>query len=80
MQDKHIPTHGPGHWHDPDMLVIGNDGITADMARAQMTIWWQAKSKNPIIFLLLQVNLVSSFDYVEWFEDDQTGIPGYSGQ
>ncbi|GMS78980.1 hypothetical protein PENTCL1PPCAC_1155, partial [Pristionchus entomophagus] len=43
-QDKHIPTHGPGKWHDPDMLVIGNAGITADMARAQMTIWciWSA--------------------------------------
>lgn len=62
MQDKHIPTHGPGKWHDPDMvsiplslisssslissiqLVIGNAGITPDMARAQMTIWciWSA--------------------------------------
>lgn len=19
-QDKHIPTHGPGQWHDPDMV------------------------------------------------------------
>ncbi|PIO73377.1 alpha-galactosidase [Teladorsagia circumcincta] len=37
-QDKLIPTHGPGHWHDPDMLVIGNPGITVNMAIAQMTI------------------------------------------
>ncbi|CAD6187009.1 unnamed protein product [Caenorhabditis auriculariae] len=43
-QDKHIPTHGPGRWHDPDMLVIGNKGITVDMSIAQMTIWciWSA--------------------------------------
>ncbi|CAJ0591777.1 unnamed protein product [Cylicocyclus nassatus] len=43
-QNKHIPTHGPGHWHDPDMLVIGNPGINVDMAIAQMTIWsiWSA--------------------------------------
>ncbi|CAB3397133.1 unnamed protein product [Caenorhabditis bovis] len=43
-QDKHIPTHGPGKWHDPDMLVIGNKGITVDMAIAQMSIWciWAA--------------------------------------
>ncbi|CAI5450196.1 unnamed protein product [Caenorhabditis angaria] len=43
-QDKHIPTHGPGKWHDPDMLVIGNPGITVDMSLAQMTIWciWAA--------------------------------------
>uniref|UniRef100_A0A0N4YLG7 Alpha-galactosidase n=1 Tax=Nippostrongylus brasiliensis TaxID=27835 RepID=A0A0N4YLG7_NIPBR len=43
-QDKHIPTHGPGQWHDPDMLVIGNNGINVNMAIAQMTIWsiWSA--------------------------------------
>ncbi|VDM64157.1 unnamed protein product [Angiostrongylus costaricensis] len=43
-QNRHIPTHGPGHWHDPDMLVIGNSGITVNMAIAQMTIWsiWSA--------------------------------------
>ncbi|ETN78060.1 alpha-galactosidase [Necator americanus] len=43
-QNKHIPTHGPGQWHDPDMLVIGNPGITVNMAIAQMTIWsiWSA--------------------------------------
>ena len=22
MQDKHIPTHGPGAWHDPDMVCV----------------------------------------------------------
>uniref|UniRef100_A0A8R1ILL3 Alpha-galactosidase n=2 Tax=Caenorhabditis japonica TaxID=281687 RepID=A0A8R1ILL3_CAEJA len=38
-QDKHIPTHGPGKWHDPDMLVIGNKGITDAMAISQFTIW-----------------------------------------
>ncbi|KAI6242271.1 Alpha-galactosidase [Aphelenchoides fujianensis] len=44
MQDKHIPTHGPGHWHDPDMLVIGNAGITEGMSRVQMAVWaiWSA--------------------------------------
>ncbi|UMM34725.1 hypothetical protein L5515_007673 [Caenorhabditis briggsae] len=44
MQDKHIPTHGPGKWHDPDMLVIGNKGITVDMSISQMTVWciWSA--------------------------------------
>ncbi|CAD6187007.1 unnamed protein product [Caenorhabditis auriculariae] len=43
-QEKHIPTHGPGRWHDPDMLVIGNENIDVNMATAQMTIWsiWSA--------------------------------------
>jgi len=30
---------GPGHWNDPDMLVIGNFGLTYDQSRAQMAIW-----------------------------------------
>ncbi|EDQ85367.1 uncharacterized protein MONBRDRAFT_38878 [Monosiga brevicollis MX1] len=30
---------GPGHWNDPDMLLIGNDCINADEARTQMAIW-----------------------------------------
>ncbi|KHJ94671.1 hypothetical protein OESDEN_05393 [Oesophagostomum dentatum] len=43
-QDEYIPTHKPGRWHDPDTLVIGNPGITVNMAIAQMTIWsiWSA--------------------------------------
>lgn len=31
--------HGPGSWHDPDMLVIGNFGITPWQAKLQMSIW-----------------------------------------
>lgn len=36
--------HGPGAWFDPDMLVIGNSGLSLDQARAQMAIWclWSA--------------------------------------
>jgi len=30
---------GPGHWNDPDMLVIGNFGLTYDQSKAQMAIW-----------------------------------------
>uniref|UniRef100_A0A158R5H7 Alpha-galactosidase n=1 Tax=Syphacia muris TaxID=451379 RepID=A0A158R5H7_9BILA len=43
-QDRHIPTHGPGHWHDPDMIIVGNTELTVDQAKAQMTIWsvWSA--------------------------------------
>eukprot|EP00054_Salpingoeca_dolichothecata_P008738 m.49531 g.49531 ORF g.49531 m.49531 type:complete len:513 (+) comp17928_c0_seq1:21-1559(+) len=29
----------PGHWNDPDMLLIGNDCITEDEARTQMAMW-----------------------------------------
>jgi len=30
---------GPGHWNDPDMLIIGNYGLSLDQARAQMGMW-----------------------------------------
>lgn len=29
----------PGHWNDPDMLEIGNGGMTADQYRTQMSLW-----------------------------------------
>ena len=30
---------GPGHWNDPDMLEIGNGGMSADEYRSHMTFW-----------------------------------------
>jgi alpha-galactosidase len=30
---------GPGHWNDPDMLEIGNGGMTEEEYRTHMTLW-----------------------------------------
>ena len=30
---------GPGHWNDPDMLEIGNGGMTDTQYRAQFSLW-----------------------------------------
>ncbi|RWS17554.1 hypothetical protein B4U79_13701, partial [Dinothrombium tinctorium] len=30
---------GPGAWFDPDMIVIGNDGLSYEQSKAQMAIW-----------------------------------------
>lgn len=30
---------GPGHWNDPDMLEVGNSGLTTNEARAHFTMW-----------------------------------------
>jgi len=30
---------GPGHWNDPDMLEVGNSGLTINEARAHFTMW-----------------------------------------
>ncbi len=29
----------PGHWNDPDMLEVGNGGMTADEYRTHMSLW-----------------------------------------
>lgn len=38
-QDRIQPHAGPGHWNDPDMLLIGNYGLTIDQSKSQMAIW-----------------------------------------
>ncbi|MEO6817711.1 MAG: glycoside hydrolase family 27 protein [Edaphobacter sp.] len=30
---------GPGHWNDPDMLEVGNGGMTAEEYRTHMALW-----------------------------------------
>lgn len=33
------PHGGPGHWNDPDMLIVGNFGLSYEQSRAQMALW-----------------------------------------
>jgi alpha-N-acetylgalactosaminidase len=44
IQSIIVKFHGPGHWFDPDQLVVGNFALSLDQARAQMAIWcvWSA--------------------------------------
>lgn len=38
-QDELQPAAGPARWNDPDMLIIGNFGLSVDQARSQMALW-----------------------------------------
>ncbi len=38
-QDPLADYAGPGHWNDPDMLEIGNGGMTDDEYRTHMSLW-----------------------------------------
>lgn len=38
-QDIFQPAAGPGRWNDPDMLVIGNYGLSRAQSEAQMALW-----------------------------------------
>jgi alpha-galactosidase len=33
------PYAGPGHWNDPDMLEVGNEGMTLPESRAHFSLW-----------------------------------------
>lgn len=35
----HQGAAGPGHWNDPDMLEVGNGGMTLDEYRAHFSLW-----------------------------------------
>ncbi len=40
--DRQVPLHpfaGPDHWNDPDMLEVGNGGMTEDEQRAHFSLW-----------------------------------------
>ncbi|KAH0631011.1 hypothetical protein JD844_004473 [Phrynosoma platyrhinos] len=38
-QDSIVDVAGPGGWNDPDMLVIGNFGLSWDQQITQMALW-----------------------------------------
>ncbi|MCU1262554.1 MAG: Alpha-galactosidase, partial [Bryobacterales bacterium] len=38
-QNELAPWAGPGHWNDPDMLEIGNGGMTDTEYRTHMSLW-----------------------------------------
>jgi len=38
-QNAHAPFAGPGHWNDPDMLEVGNGGMTDTEYRTHMSLW-----------------------------------------
>ena len=38
-QDELAPWAAPGHWNDPDMLEIGNGGMSDDEYKTHMSLW-----------------------------------------
>eukprot|EP00756_Hemistasia_phaeocysticola_P054478 Hpha_TRINITY_DN30397_c0_g1::TRINITY_DN30397_c0_g1_i1::g.147140::m.147140/K01204/NAGA; alpha-N-acetylgalactosaminidase len=38
-QAELIAAAGPGHWNDPDSLIIGNFGLSFEQAKSQMALW-----------------------------------------
>lgn len=38
-QDEIVQNAGPGHWNDPDMLIVGNFGLSYEQSKSQMAMW-----------------------------------------
>jgi len=38
-QDTIIANAGPGHWNDPDMLIVGDFGLSYEQSKTQMAMW-----------------------------------------
>ncbi|MBN3305114.1 alpha-N-acetylgalactosaminidase [Amia ocellicauda] len=38
-QDVLQPAAGPGRWNDPDMLVVGDFGLSYEQSKTQMAVW-----------------------------------------
>jgi alpha-galactosidase len=47
LAEGHAPYAGPGHWNDPDMLEVGNGGMTTEEYRSHMSLW--AITASPLI-------------------------------
>ena len=39
LQDGLESYAGPGHWNDPDMLEVGNEGLTLTESQAHFSLW-----------------------------------------
>lgn len=39
MNEPLWPYAGPGHWNDPDMLEVGNGGMTATQYKSHFSLW-----------------------------------------
>ena len=39
ISGQHAAAAGPGYWNDPDMLEVGNGGMTDDEYRAHFSLW-----------------------------------------
>ena len=37
--NRHHAAAGPGHWNDPDMLEVGNGGMTVEEYRSHFSLW-----------------------------------------
>jgi alpha-galactosidase len=72
---------GPGHWNDPDMLEVGNGGMTLSENRAHFSMWCMLAapliSGNDLRKMSIETSDVLTNKDVIAVNQDKLGIQGY---
>lgn len=79
-QDVLIPAAGPGRWNDPDMLIVGDFGLSVDQAKLQFGMWAMLAAP---LFLSADLRSIDpemakivQNKYIIALDQDPMGIPG----
>jgi alpha-galactosidase len=72
---------GPGHWNDPDMLEIGNGGMTDDEYRTHMSLWCILAAPlitgNNLVTMDAETRAILTNPEVIAIDQDPLGIQGH---
>ena len=71
---------GPGHWNDPDMLEIGNGGMTTDEYRTHFALWSMMAAPliagNDLTTMSTDIRSILLNKEVIAIDQDPLGVPG----
>jgi alpha-galactosidase len=72
---------GPGHWNDPDMLEVGNGGLSPSENRAHFSMWCMLAapliSGNDLRKMSKEANAVLTNKEVIAVDQDKLGVQGF---
>ena len=72
---------GPGHWNDPDMLEVGNEGLTLAESRAHFSLWCiiaaPLMAGNDVRHLTPEVHAIMTDKEVLAIDQDALGKQGF---
>jgi alpha-galactosidase len=74
------PYAGPGHWNDPDMLEIGNGGMSTTEYRAHFSLWAMMAAPliagNDLAAMTPEIRDILTHDEVIAIDQDRLGVQG----
>lgn len=72
---------GPGHWNDPDMLEVGNEGLTLAESRAHFSFWCMLAAPlmagNDVRTMSPEIRAIMTDKEILAINQDPAGIQGF---